>query len=428
MKRRFYLIPVVAFLFGSAFLLQEPPSTQAQSFAATEQFVVVRGSTLWDLASEKCGDALRWREIYDLNSYLEMNNRLSHDNRGRPIVRVYPGEQLIIPTAGCEQASAIVTLAETDVGSPPQTITVTAVPWWAWVLLIIALAAIAYLLYDRRLLKRAIATLNDQLLELGKHHAGFIASLHDRHERELAEQRRDLDFRARRMMMPPLPEGVDDAVFAGPPIRFEGITPENRERELTMAAVEAYTRLHHGAYVVDITVERRNERRVLVSSRPGETVEVTFGKKEGRSEVRPVTLVREPGWILDAIFRRNGEVVQELTNICVLGFCANRICYTTAWLENCLVEPYESAAVHSVPDWGTVRAEQASRRLILRSVGGGRVIAVLGVDAIIEADRIVLETEGELKPDGDGLVVGGPMRLTPGETRVESDTFPVSGR
>ncbi|MFH0712685.1 MAG: hypothetical protein V2A55_02430 [Candidatus Jorgensenbacteria bacterium] len=412
------LIPA-PLIFGGAALRQYEavPPTQ-QVVVTTEEFVVVKGSTLWDLAYEKCGDALRWEEIYGFNPYLEEQGRLSVRN-GRQIVLVFPGEHLAIPTVGCQGASSVVVPASeapvpVAAGSVAGAEEASSLgPWWVWALLVIALVAVVCFFADNRRFRRVVARLEETIKSLRSELRNMDELLDNErvsHERRLAEQRR-ADFVIMRGHMPPLPDGVEDGVMAGPPSQFEGVTEANREEILDDAAQAAYQRLHQGADMFDLTFERQNERRVLISSRPGRTFEVTYGDDTRRE----VVLVREPGWILDVVVRRGDEIVDEFKGVCVLGFCANVIQYRRNWIEGALIEPFEYAAIHSAPDWEAVeQAErarrQASRRVTVRAVGN-RVIGFLDDEPVIEGDYVVIETKAPVEPGANFLGFSGRATL-----------------
>jgi len=193
-------------------------------------------------------------------------------------------------------------------------------------------------------------------------------------------------------------------------VHFEGVTEGNRGEVFQETAREMYTQLHPGASTDGLVFRTKNERRVLVSSRPGETFEVTFGDNEPRE----VTLVREPGWICDVEIFRNGELIQELKDVCVLGFCANRI-WRRMWIVGALVEPFSYPAVHSMPDWQQVEAHQAARRVTVRPLGD-KVVASIGDEQIVEGDFIVLDTADDIVPEDGAVVIGARTRLIAGST------------
>jgi hypothetical protein len=277
--------------------------------------------------------------------------------------------------------------------------------WWFW-LLLVATAGIIYLIVDNRRLRELVAQLQEQVQNLNRR----LAEERQRFEDRLEEQRQ-IDFAARRANMAPLPDGVEDGVMAGPPVHFEGVTEENRNRVFDDAMISGYQRLHPGAQMGGLVFTRTNVRHVLVSSRPGQTFQVSFGDGESR----PVTLGREPGGVFDATITRNGEVIQELEGICVLGFCANAFEYRRSWIVGAHVEPYEYAAVHTNPNWEQVEADRAARRVTVRPLGD-KVVASIGENPIVEGDFIVLDTAEEAtNVDGD-IAIGERMRLRPGVT------------
>lgn len=421
-------------------------------------YKTITGDNFWNLSREMYGRGVMWPYVYGWNVQASLVPVGSFEPRSgdQPYhVEFQAGDLLVLandvaagipdivqPYTGELPSAASVAAMRAEIDSLRAALAATeasGLPRWAWLALAIAAGVIVWLSINRGRLKRNNTLLvadrdaaNREFKAVTERDTRQQAALRAQYQNQLAEQRQ-IDFAARRAMMPPLPEGADDAVLAGPPVRFEGITPENRERELTAAATEAYTRLHPGADVNGVTVERRNERRVLVSSRPGETVEVSFGD----GEPREVTLVREPGWILDAILRRNGGVVQELKDICVLGFCANRICYTLTWIENCLVEPYEAAQVHTIPDRGTIEAEEKTTErtgnVVIHGEGDAPVIVESGTTGSYRTRRVT--AHGRITRGGtDEMVVEAiddtPRlpRLTPASVADERRTGIPEGK
>ncbi|MCP6720410.1 MAG: hypothetical protein KJI72_03805 [Patescibacteria group bacterium] len=450
MKRKFNLVPVaMALFFGSAFMPQGqreavecPPGVLAGTYVPeTDTYYFGRGDSPARIV-ESYG-SLRWQALMDLNPYLE--ERLSFDvTVGDRTYLIYADVAICEPLQGLQVLGLVPAdladeepeLATTPVVTPPpptevevnEAVSVSegSSPNW-WMLLFFAAAVIVFwLFYNRRFLKKDVAGLVEQrnnanrvLGETRREHTQAFRELNESYDRQLDEQRQ-IDFEVRRSTAAPLPDGVEDAMLAGPPMRPEGMTEWNRDEVLEEAARAAYGRLHPGEETDGLIFERQNVRRVLISSRPGETFQMTFGD----DELREVTLVREPGWIFNAVIRRGDEVIQELEGICVVGFCANTFEYRRSWIVGALVEPYEYLAVHSAPDWEAVEAERVSRQVTLHSVGD-QVVATIGGEPVAEADFFVIETEDEVEPGEDGLAIGSRMRLVPktgDEAEPEAET------
>jgi len=402
-------------------------------------YEAITGTNLWDLASEMYGQGVNWPYIYGWNvrAGLMLVGAFESQPGAQPYyVAIQPGDLLVLAADLAAGVPEIVrpytaaTVAPAVPVSPSGAEEASSPSWlnnpWMW-LTLLALVAIIFFLLDRQESKKKVTELRKQVKGLFKqcaddltryeHNLAENKALYDRrlaeltadYELRLTEQR-DIDLAARRSNMPPLPDGVRDDLMVGPPVRYEGVTEGNRGDVFQETAREMYTQLHPGASTDGLVFRTKNERRVLVSSRPGETFEVTFGDNGPRE----VTLVREPGWICDVEILRNGELIQELKDVCVLGFCANRI-WRRMWIVGALVEPFEYAAIHSAPDWEQVETERAARRVTVRSADG-KVVASIGNNPIVEADFVILDTvEEATNVDGD-ITIGERMRLRPGVT------------
>jgi hypothetical protein len=377
-------------------------------------YEIVVGINTWDLSREMYDKGVDWPLIYGWN--VQAGLMKVSDFESRPGNQPYhiglrPGQKLILATSLANGIPDIVrpyaaTAIVPVVSASPAVAEATGTNWWLWWLLFVALVMAVILFADNRRLRDTITYLRTRLDATDRE----FSDLMERHRRELEEQRA-IDFAARRSNMPPLPDGVEDGVMTGPPMHFEGVTEENRNRVFNDAVRFEYQRLHQGAQTDGLVFTRTNVRHVLVSSRPGQTFQVSFGDGESRE----VTLVREPGWIFDATISRNGEIIQELENICVLGFCANVFEYRRSWIVGAHVEPYEYAAVHTNPNWEQVEADRAARRVTVRPLGD-KVVASIGENPIVEGDFIVLDTAEEAtNVDGD-IAIGERMRLRSGVT------------
>ncbi|MCL2466971.1 MAG: LysM peptidoglycan-binding domain-containing protein [Micrococcales bacterium] len=121
--------PVVA-----AALVEEPSGLVDQHLAAPEQapagatttHTVVKGDTLWGLATQYLGDGTRWREIYDINSGREMpdGHILSDPGWLDPGWElVVPDERADVPTAPehtrtVQRGDTLWQIAEDELGDP----------------------------------------------------------------------------------------------------------------------------------------------------------------------------------------------------------------------------------------------------------------------------------------------------------------------
>ena len=447
--RHVFSILAAVLLFGGAVVYQAPTAQEAvvspevlEVLGANPElrlYEVITGTTLWDLAGGMYGQGVNWPYIYGWNvrAGLMPVGAFKPQPGERPYhVAVKPGDLLVLASdvaAGVPEIVrpyTVATVAPVAPVSPSGAEEAsTGLNWWMWIA-IVALISLVYAVLKSQESEKKIAELREQVKGLFKQRADDLTryehnlaenkALYDRRLAELTadyelrlEEQRDIDLAARRSNMPPLPDGVRDDLMAGPPVRYEGVTEGNRGDVFQETAREMYTQLHPGASTDGLVFKTKNERRVLVSSRPGETFEVTFGDNGPRE----VTLVREPGWICDVEILRNGELIQELKDVCVLGFCANRI-WRRMWIVGALVEPFEYAAVHSVPDWEAVRvAEQARRQQLILSAGSdGRIVAFIGDDPVLETPCIALETTDAIAFEDGVITVGERTRLASAPT------------
>jgi hypothetical protein len=82
----FLLVFVFVFMFVSVAI----PQTQQ----TTSQYTVKSGETLWDIAGRNLDASTAWESIYNDNLFLHELGRRSVDEKGRIIVKIYPGELL----------------------------------------------------------------------------------------------------------------------------------------------------------------------------------------------------------------------------------------------------------------------------------------------------------------------------------------------
>lgn len=267
---------------------------------------------------------------------------------------------------------------------------------------------VAILIRERQRLTRENTGLQTRRGELDKQ----LIEEQRQYEQQLAEERMRLFTAFRRREAPQYPEG-EDPILAGSPVRFEGITPENRDRVMRDAVRAEYTRRHPGVNTTGLTFGVSNVEDGYVSTIPGESVELTFGD----GTPRPVrNLIREPGIRFNGRVLRNDEEVQVFEGIIALGPCGNPFRFGGRWLENVLFEPRESGIQpHTQPDWERIAARRPDRHVTLHSVDG-QVVATVEGEPVLTADFF------ELQADGKGV------RLEDGEVLVGRDAVLVPHR
>lgn len=110
----------------------------------TEGFLikkVAKGDTVWGYSQETYGTGMQWREIVIENPFLNEPGRIYYDQeREKWIVLIYPGEtvkirgQIVNPTFVSEEVT-ITTTTET-----------AGLPWWAWIIIPLAVIAFIFIL------------------------------------------------------------------------------------------------------------------------------------------------------------------------------------------------------------------------------------------------------------------------------------------
>lgn len=353
------ILAVLAFLAVMTTVRWEPaPVAAQQTFAATEEFVVVRGSTLWDLALEKCGNALRWREIYDINPNLEAGNRLSVRS-GRPYVMVYPGERLTIPVVGCELASTIVIAASETraVQTPPpspQLVEKAVVPWWAWLLLVATIVAIAYLLVDRRRLKQyydgVITGLQEQITRLNELLQGAA-----NRRAEATQEAAEREAATRPPKMPEPAPGFDNPLSVGVPFAAGGVTAANRAVHMEREVRETYRLSRGEALRPTDRIEFDDWQRKLLTGHG------QVNSLDGRS--RELDLLREPAYMATARILRGGELIETLPDQIILEICANGFRRGDRVIGDFIVEDYDPALMRH--PWETTKVFHLGNQVVV---------------------------------------------------------------
>ncbi|MFH0890764.1 MAG: hypothetical protein V1856_01895 [Candidatus Liptonbacteria bacterium] len=221
---------VVALLLA----LVVPVTAQTFRLETTTTYQVAAGDNLWRLKGTQ------WRALLPLNPHLESEGRVEVRSEDLVIVRIYPGETLVIPsglgieeTLGIEEASSPrPTVRAVRQAAPAAGMYDDRIPWW--VLLFVALAilvlvvalAVAWLIVSSVLArKRQIRERAAQLVQEQVERNRQLQAERERLEREQAEQaRRDRVETERQARM------RRDPVTAGPAYVPGGIEETERQR------------------------------------------------------------------------------------------------------------------------------------------------------------------------------------------------------
>lgn len=154
MKKIFYLMLVVIFLSScnnsqpqptpqkvTTTVIAEKVTYSNQGFYVEQQFIV-KGNTVWGISEKVYGTGLQWRDIIALNPFLNTPDRLYYNpDRKMWIVRIYPGEvlniggQKVYPSCTYERTTTTTT-------TEPIPASTSIIPWWEWVLVVIAIVAL----------------------------------------------------------------------------------------------------------------------------------------------------------------------------------------------------------------------------------------------------------------------------------------------
>ncbi len=144
--KRFILAALAA-----ALLLALPLA--AQETVSGDTYTVQSGDTLWELSGFHKGDPTLWRQLVDLNPFLQEKGRIFEDQQKRTIALIRPGEKLV----GLEKLGIVPMLVPLDQlklsGAAPVPVVVHETPNWVYWLLgllgLLVLLTIAYLLFQR---------------------------------------------------------------------------------------------------------------------------------------------------------------------------------------------------------------------------------------------------------------------------------------
>lgn len=104
--------------------------------------VVIKGNTLWGISKQNYGSGLKWRDIVKQNPFLDAPGRIYYDQSKKIwVALIYPGETLkiggevITPTYVVKETTTTTTTTE-------QPTFVSIMPWWGWLLSLLALTGI----------------------------------------------------------------------------------------------------------------------------------------------------------------------------------------------------------------------------------------------------------------------------------------------
>ncbi len=142
----------LALALATPLVAQQAPAQQQQN--GISEYVVQPGDNLWDLSTLQLGNPELWRWLVEQNPGLGDPSRMTRRQDGQYIVRIYPGEVIYgLREAGIE--TRVINPVPTLNPSVPVTTVVAeedgSNDWdWAWWLLLIPAAALAWWLLQRR--------------------------------------------------------------------------------------------------------------------------------------------------------------------------------------------------------------------------------------------------------------------------------------
>lgn len=141
----------LALALATPLVAQQVTMEPAQQ-AGISEYVVQPGDNLWDLSTLRLGNPELWHWLVEQNPGLDNPSRMTRRQDGQYIVRIYPGEVIYgLREAGITPGTISSTPTISPAPLPPMVEEKGSTDWdWAWWLLLIPGAALAWWLMERR--------------------------------------------------------------------------------------------------------------------------------------------------------------------------------------------------------------------------------------------------------------------------------------